>query len=92
MVGREQLNENGLIDLEEAFYQSDFETTEEIITKIREVHRSEKDFREDANGLAREILERILTGSEGVLQTNPILHLCYLSHRSQWIKLPHLQN
>ena len=74
VVGREQLNEDDLLDLEEAFYQSDFgvETTEEIITKIREVHRSEKDFRgEDANGLAREILKRILTGSEGVLSDKP---------------------
>ena len=56
----EQLDENDLLDLEEAFYQSDFgvDTTEEIIANIREVHRSEKTFRgEDANGLAREILK-----------------------------------
>ena len=38
VVGREQLDENDLLDLEEAFYQSDFgvDTTEEIISKIRE--------------------------------------------------------
>jgi fused signal recognition particle receptor len=74
VVGREQLDENDLLDLEEAFFQSDFgvDTTEEIIANIREVHRSEKTFRgEDANGLAREILKRILHGSEGVLSDKP---------------------
>ena len=74
VVGREQLDENDLLDLAEAFYQSDFgvDTTEEIIANIREVHRSEKTFRgEDANGLAREILKRILHGSEGVLSDKP---------------------
>ena len=67
-MGREQLDENDLLDLEEAFYQSDFgvDTTEEIIANIREVHRSEKLLEEDANGLAREILKRILHGSEGI--------------------------
>ena len=37
VVGSEQLDENDLLDLEEAFYQSDFgvDTTEEIISKIR---------------------------------------------------------
>ena len=71
VVGREKLDEDDLLNLEEAFYQSDFgvETTEEIISSIREVHRAEKDFRgEDANGLAREILRRILEGSEGRLE------------------------
>ena len=74
VAGREQLDENDLLDLEEAFYQSDFgvDTTEEIIANIREVHRSEKTFRgEDANGLAREILKRILHGSEGALSDKP---------------------
>ena len=71
---REILDENDLLDLEEAFYQSDFgvETTEEIIHKIREAHRHEKIFRgEDANGIAREILRRILEGSEGTLEDVP---------------------
>ena len=74
VVGREQLDENDLLDLEEAFYQSDFgvDTTEEIISKIREVYRSEKEFRgEHANSLAREILRRTLNGSEGVLNDKP---------------------
>jgi fused signal recognition particle receptor len=69
-VGRDVLDEEDLLDLEEAFYQSDFgvETTEEIISNIREAHRNEKHFRgEDANKIAREILRRILEGSEGVL-------------------------
>ncbi len=73
-LGREFLDENDLLDLEEAFYQSDFgvETTEEIINRIREAHRHEKFFRgEDANGIAREILRRILDGSEGTLVDVP---------------------
>ena len=73
-LGREFLDENDLLDLEEAFYQSDFgvETTEEIINRIREAHRHEKIFRgEDANGIAREILRRILNGSEGTLVDVP---------------------
>lgn len=73
-LGREFLDENDLLDLEEAFYQSDFgvETTEEIINRIREAHRHEKIFRgEDANGIAREILRRILDGSEGTLVDVP---------------------
>ena len=73
-LGREFLDENDLLDLEEAFYQSDFgvETTEEIINRIREAHRHEKVFRgEDANGIAREILRRILNGSEGTLVDVP---------------------
>ena len=75
VVGREKLDEDDLLNLEEAFYQSDFgvETTEEIISSIREVHRAEKHFRgEDANGLAREILRRILEGSEGRLSEDPV--------------------
>ena len=63
VVGRGRLEESDLLDLEEAFYQSDFgvETTEEIIERIREAHRHDKNFRgEDANTLAREILEEFL--------------------------------
>ena len=74
VVGRELLNEDDLLDLEEAFYQSDFgvDTTDEVISKIRDVHRSEKSFRgEDANELAREILRRILQGSEGKIPEKP---------------------
>ena len=46
-VGRDLLDEDDLLDLEEALYQSDFgvETTEEIISSIREAYRHEKHFR-----------------------------------------------
>jgi len=74
VVGRTRLEESDLLDLEEAFYQSDFgvETTEEIIERIREAHRHDENFRgEDANTLAREILRRILEGSEGKLSEKP---------------------
>ena len=62
------LNEDDLLAIEEALYESDFgvETTEEIMTGIRETHKKEKEFRgEDANLLAREVLRRTLDGSEG---------------------------
>ena len=74
VVGRTRLEESDLLDLEEAFYQSDFgvETTEEIIERIREAYRHDENFRgEDANTLAREILRRILEGSEGKLSEKP---------------------
>ena len=56
VTGREILNEEDLISLEEAFYEGDFgvDTTEEIIENIREAHKREKNLRgEDANMLAR---------------------------------------
>lgn len=61
------LNEEDLLNIEEAFYEGDFgvDTTEEIIAGIRETHKKEKKFRgEDANLLAREVLRRTLIGSE----------------------------
>ena len=61
------LNEEDLLNIEEAFYEGDFgvDTTEEIIAGIRETHKKEKEFRgEDANLLAREVLRRTLIGSE----------------------------
>ena len=62
VVGRGRLEESDLLDLEEAFYQSDFgvETTEEIIERIREAHRHDKIFEEDANTLAEKFLEEFL--------------------------------
>ena len=74
VTGREILNEEDLISLEEAFYEGDFgvDTTEEIIENIREAHKREKNLRgEDANMLAREILRRNLEGAEGRLESNP---------------------
>lgn len=76
IVGGAILNEDDLLTLEEAFYEGDFgvETTEEIIDKIREAHKSEKSLRgEDVNTLAREILRRTLDGSEGRLLAKPNL-------------------
>lgn len=61
------LNEEDLLNIEEAFYEGDFgvDATEEIIAEIRETHKKEKEFRgEDANLLAREVLRRTLIGSE----------------------------
>ncbi len=65
--GRVQLDEDSLLDLEEALYESDFgvETTEEILLGIRESHRKDKNLRGlDALALAKAILERTLEGSE----------------------------
>jgi len=71
VTGRGKLDEDSLLQLEEAFYESDFgvETTEEILDAIREAHRTEKEFRgEDASVLARTVLKRILDGSEAQLK------------------------
>lgn len=70
LSGRGQLNEDDLLDLEEALYESDFgvETTEEILDGIRESRRKDKELRGcDALALARATLERILDGAECAL-------------------------
>jgi len=67
VTGKGRLDEDSLLQIEEAFYESDFgvETTEEILDSIREAHRTEKEFRgEDACKLARTILGRTLEGAE----------------------------
>lgn len=70
VTGKGRLDEDSLLQIEEAFYESDFgvETTEKILDSIREAHRSEKEFRgEDACKLARTILGRALEGAESDL-------------------------
>jgi len=67
VTGKSKLDEDSLLQIEEAFYTSDFgvETTEEILDAIREAHQTEKEFRgEDAVVLARTVLRRTLSGSE----------------------------
>lgn len=67
IIGKGKLDEESLLDLEEAFYGSDFgvDTTEEIISSIREAHRSDKDLRAEGVGeIARSVLKNILNGSE----------------------------
>lgn len=84
VTGKGRLDENSLLQIEEAFYESDFgvETTEEILDSIREAHRAEKEFRgEDAYKLARTILGRTLEGSEAELnfsQSNSPEVLCMI--------------
>ena len=73
VTGKGRLDEDSLLQIEEAFYESDFgvETTEEILDSIREAHRTEKEFRgEDACKLARTILGRTLEGAEIELDLN----------------------
>ena len=75
VTGRGKLDEDSLLQIEEAFYESDFgvETTEEILDAIREAHRTEKEFRgEDAGVLARTVLKRTLAGSEAELKTGQL--------------------
>jgi len=67
IIGKGKLDEESLLDLEEAFYGSDFgvDTTVEIINSIREAHRSDKDLRAEGVGeIARSVLKNILNGSE----------------------------
>ena len=71
VTGKGKLDEDSLLQIEEAFYESDFgvETTEEILDAIREAYRTEKEFRgEDAGVLARTVLRRTLAGSEAELK------------------------
>ena len=73
VTNRGKLDEDSLLQIEEAFYESDFgvETTEEILDAIREAYRTEKEFRgEDAGVLARTVLKRTLAGSEAELNRN----------------------
>jgi fused signal recognition particle receptor len=71
VTGKGKLDQDSLLQIEEAFYESDFgvETTEEILNAIREAHQTEKEFRgEDAVVLARTVLRRTLTGSEAEIK------------------------
>ncbi len=84
VTGKGRLDEDSLLQIEEAFYESDFgvETTEEILDSIREAHRAEKEFKgEDACKLARTILGRTLQGAESELklsQSNSPEVLCMI--------------
>ena len=62
MTGRGKLDEDSLLQIEEAFYESDFgvETTEEILDAIREAHRTEKEFRGEDAGVGPNRLEENL--------------------------------
>jgi fused signal recognition particle receptor len=67
IIGKGRLDEESLLELEEAFYGSDFgvDTTEEIISSIREAHRSDKDLRAEGVGeIARSVLKNIMDGAE----------------------------
>ena len=67
LSGKSRLDEDTLLDLEEAFYGSDFgvETTEDILNSIREAHKNDKMLRAEGVGeIARSVLKNILTGSE----------------------------
>ena len=72
--GNKALDESDLLELEEAFYESDFgvESTEEIVERIKEVHRSEKAFKgTNTTEIARVVLRRTLDGAEGILDSMP---------------------
>ena len=65
--GKSTLSEEDLLELEEAFYGSDFgvETTEEILEGIRIAAKEDPEFKgSDAITLAREVLLRTLQGAE----------------------------
>jgi fused signal recognition particle receptor len=76
--GRAILDEEDLMVLEEALFAGDFgvESTEEIISEIRDAYQKNKSLRgEQINNLARDVLRKILAGSEGIIlnesQNNP---------------------
>ena len=66
--GKGRLDESTLLDLEEAFFASDFgvDTTEEILDSIREAHRNDRELRAEGIGkIARKVLRNVLDGAEG---------------------------
>ena len=66
--GKARLDEDSLLDLEEAFYASDFgvDTTEELINSVRQAYRENKELRAEGVGvIARAVLKEILNGAEG---------------------------
>jgi fused signal recognition particle receptor len=69
LSGKGRVDEDSLLEIEEAFYGSDFgvETTEEILDSIREAHRTDRELRAEGVGeIARKVLRTTLEGAEGV--------------------------
>ena len=67
ITGKGYLDENSLLNIEEALYGCDFgvDTTEEIIDSIRDAHRTQKELRsEKVSEIARNVIKKILDGSE----------------------------
>lgn len=72
LFGGKAIDASTLDELEEALYMADFgvETTEEILEAIREGYRKDKSLRgEDAARIGARVLEQVLEGAEGQLDT-----------------------
>lgn len=72
--GKASISEDDLLELEEAFYASDFGpiTTDEILSEIKAEHKNNKSLRgEDVRQIARSVLAKILDGAEGRLDEIP---------------------
>lgn len=71
LFGGRKIDASSIDELEEALYGADFgiETTEEILEAVREAYRKDRDLRGlDAARIGASVLERVLEGSEGVLE------------------------
>jgi len=87
LFGGRKIDLASLDELEEALYTADFgvETTEEILTEIKAAYQKEKDLRgQDAAVIGAAVLQRVLAGSEGVLETVG----AGLSRDESWRKAP----
>lgn len=71
LFGGKKIDAASIDELEEALYTADFgvETTEEILTEIKEAYRRNKELRgQEAARIGSEVLRRCLDGSEGRIQ------------------------
>ena len=66
ITGKGYLDENSLLNIEEALYGCDFgvDTIEEIIDSIRDAHRTQELRSEKVSEIARNVIKKILDGSE----------------------------
>jgi fused signal recognition particle receptor len=70
IFGQKPIDASSLETLEEALYTADFgvETTEEILTEIKEAYKKDKSLRgQQAAAIGAAVLKRVLEGAEGTL-------------------------
>jgi fused signal recognition particle receptor len=74
LFGGKKIDATSLDELEEALYTADFgvETTNEILAEIKQAYGKDKDLQgRQAATIGAMVLERVLAGSEGVLEVSP---------------------
>lgn len=75
IFGQKPIDASSLETLEEALYTADFgvETTEEILTEIKEAYKKDKALRgQEAAAIGAAVLKRVLAGAEGSFPVEPV--------------------